>query len=148
MNMSTRFSPNELMYGLRLRSSLDQAAEEKGHRARTTPYQKGIMCEDADRNITEAQGRAKEHYETTTATIPTCVIPGQRVMLKQFVREDCLDNLYDGPYEVVEVKHPNVKVAKEKKKLVWVHLNNCKVLPPVPGGITLQHENSPTWTPP
>ena len=59
MNKSTRFSPNELMYGLRLRSPLDQAAEEKGPRARTTPYQKGIMCEDADRNIIEAQGRAK-----------------------------------------------------------------------------------------
>ena len=120
MNKSTRFSPNEIMYGLRLRSPLDQAVEEKGPRARTTPYKKGIMYEDAERNIIDAQRRAKEHYETTTATIPTCVIPGQRVMLKQFVREGFLDNLYDGPYEVVEVKHPNVKIVKEEGDVIKV----------------------------
>ena len=71
----------------------------------------------------------KNHYESSAAASPTSISRGQRVPLKHFTREDGLDPMYKGPYDVIEVSHPNVKITREAGKHVWVHMNNCKVIP-------------------
>ena len=129
VNTSTRLTPHELMYGTRLRTPLDQFYPEIGQ-TRERPRGNRVIWEEANNNIAGAQVPMKDNYESNTSTSPTVAVPGQRVMLKHFTREDGLEPLYRGPYSVIEVKHPNVKLDKDNGRYNWVHLNNnCKILP-------------------
>ena len=57
---------------------------------------------------------------------------GEKVYLKNFTRGDGLDPMYQGPYQVLDFRHPNVKIDKGNGKTSWVH--NCKIIPLVAGG--------------
>ena len=85
------------MYGTRFRTVLYHVNEKRD------------IWEEAEDNLSEAQVRMKGHYDKSTASDPIAIAPGQRAMLKHFTREDGLDDLYRGPYDVIEVNHPNVK---------------------------------------
>ena len=116
MNRSKRFTPNELMYGMRLRSVLDQAVEGIGpSRSPGSSVEEGAAASkwvEADENITKAQEQTKNQYNVKTMHTSKCVASGKRVMLKQFVREDGLDPLYRVATKWSELALPTSRLRK------------------------------------
>ena len=60
--------------------------------------------------------------------IRSVVEVGEWLYLKNFTREDGLDPMFQGPYKVLDFKHPNVKIEREKGKTSWVYLDHCKLV--------------------
>ena len=83
------------------------------------------------------------NYDRRTVGAPTIVCTGQTVMYNNFTRSDGLEKMYTGPYSVVDVKYPNVKIKKGNNRFSWIHLNDCKVVPMSATGesLELEHEH-------
>lgn len=137
-NASTKYSPHELMYGTRLRSWVDVAAEPKSKdsgedqgldRAEYIPDSPDDTWAQARSNTEQAKELYKYFHDRRTATTPTVVQRGERVYLRNCTRDDGLDPLYQGPYRVIDFRHPNVKIESGGRKASWVHVDNCKIVP-------------------
>ena len=137
-NASTKFSPHELMYGTKLRSLADVIAEvgPNHHESnngldltKDIPKPPTEKWKQAECNIEQAKETYKHFHDNRAASSPTFMEKGETVYLRNFTREDGLDPMYLGPYRVVDFRHPNVKVEKEKGKSSWIHVDNCKVMP-------------------
>ena len=50
---------------------------------------------------------------------------GSKVMLKVNARTNALEPRFEGPYEVIDRKGPDVKLRR-RKKIKWHHLSRCK----------------------
>ena len=63
------------------------------------------------------------------------------MLLRNFNRADGLEPMFTGPYTVVDIKYPNVKVQKGENRYTWVHLNDCKIVQqPAPVNLWAQDE--------
>ena len=124
-NSSTKYSPHELMYGTKLRSLIDVAAEvgpagtkesqsvEEPSPRIGSPVEKWELAKD---NIEQAKESYKNFYDRRTSATRTELYPGEAVYLRNFTREDGLDPVYQGPYSVIDFKYPNVKIQREGGK--------------------------------
>ena len=150
-NASTKFTPHELMYGTKLRSLIDVAAEanqEDNDKRKpvtsggcdTVPTHPAELWEQAETNTRQAKEAYKSFHDRRTALTPTVVEVGESVYRKNCTREDGLDPMYQGPYRVVDFRHPNVKIEGERGRTTWLHLDECKVMP----SGTVEHWIAPT----
>ena len=115
MSSSTKFTPQELMFGASIRSANDQVVgdcHKTGDKERRSREQ-GECVNEAAENIANAKSQAKRHYDRNTVEKPTCVLVGQSILLRNFTREDGLAPKYIGPYLVCDTKYPNLKIKRE-----------------------------------
>ena len=63
----------------------------------------------------------------------------------QNLLSDGLENMYIGPYLVVDVKYPNVKIRKGNDRFSWIHLNDCKIVPMSSESLEFEHEHEVSY---
>ena len=80
--------------------------------------------QEVENNMPQAEESNKEFRDRRTASTPASVRVVERIYLKNFTREDGLDAMYQGPYQVLE----NVMIERENGRTSWVHLDHCKVV--------------------
>ena len=134
-NASTTMSPQELTYGRTLRSPLEaqidnmQGAEEGeiphysrlGKLVRRREQLEAIAREENEKS----RIRAKKFYDRKSHSRSTTT--GDWVMIRREARKDALDLHFEGPFEVIQRKGPNVKVRSSRvRDGKLVHLNRCR----------------------
>ena len=132
-NNSTKFEPNELMFGVRFRAqagvSLGDPAETAeqtvGPREHSeeTQFRLAQLHQRAMQNSSEARGSSKLYYDQGKKD--SDVRAGDYVYLRKEVRNSSLDLLYDGPFLVIDRRGVNVLLKMEGGDQT-VHLNRCK----------------------
>ena len=66
--------------------------------------------------MAQAKESYKGFHDRKTLAIRSVVGVGEWLYLKNFTREDGLDPMFQAPYKVLDFKHPNVKIEREKGK--------------------------------
>ena len=103
---STNFTPQELMFGAKIRSALDQTIGISKYPS----TDKKEEWHEAAEHMTRSKAHSKEHYDRRTVGVPTTVCTGQTVMYRSFTRSGGLEKMYTGSYSVVDVKYPRKNV--------------------------------------
>ena len=136
VNASTRCTPQEIMYGERLRRKIDAIIPSTEHACFEDPVS---YCEAATprnlelqervaKNIEVAQDKMKTAYDKKTK--PSNIQSGDWVLVRDETRSSALAPLYLGPWLVVERLGVNLNLIdpnSERKKIA--HLNRCKISP-------------------
>ena len=132
-NNSTKFEPNELMYGVRFRSPAgvslgdpaDTAEQTVGPlvHSEETQFRLSQLHQRAAQNSSEARASSKLYYDRDKRE--SDIQPGDYVYLRRAVRNSSLDPLYDGPFLVIVRRGVNVLLKMESGDQN-VHLNRCK----------------------
>ena len=132
-NNSTKFEPNELMFGVRFRApagvSLGDPAETAkqtvGPREHSeeTQFRLAQLHQRAMQNSSEARSSSKLYYDQGKKD--SDVRAGDYVYLRKEVRNSSLDLLYHGPFLVIDRRGVNVLLKMEGGDQT-VHLNRCK----------------------
>ena len=136
INASTKYTPQEVMFGEKLRSKVDTIIPQAGHSTYDNPssYIEAAcpnnleLNEIVSKNIDHAQSKMKATYDkkSRASTIGT----GDWVLIKDETRNNTLAPLYLGPWLVAEKLDVNLNLvdpSSGRKKLV--HLNRCKLSP-------------------
>ena len=139
---STKFMPQELMFGSRIRSPIDQIVGVGGSVSRGNPrieeHKEWIRAAE---NMERARAQTKRQYDKSSLGGATTIGVGQTALLRNFNRADGLDPMFTGQYTVVDIKYPNVKVQKGENRYTWVDLNDCKIVQqPAPVNLWAQNE--------
>ena len=132
-NTSTRFQPNELMFGVKLRAPTGVGLERaddvtelsvrpKAH-VQETQHCQSQLHDVAMQNLARANASSKQSYDRGKKD--SDVRPGDYVFLHKEVRQSSLDPLYDGPFLVLKREDANVLLKLGSRDKV-VHLNRCK----------------------
>ena len=132
-NSSTRLSPHEIMYGVKLNSPYPPLLSTDKIEAYVEPQD---WTDERNENLARIHGQARAQHSAAqeerkrwhdAKTVPAGkrnIHSGDYIMLKNEERKG-LDPLYSGPYRVIESKGANACVAIGNKTQ-WVHLNRCK----------------------
>ena len=131
-NATTQIAPCRLTYGRLPRSPTDvwcrnmrdDEVNTHGEFLRTLQRKKEelecIAKENSERHLDRV--RTKYNQEKEESSIER----GSRVMLKVSARSDALEPRFEGPYEVLDRRGPDVKL-KRQRKIKWHHLSRCKL---------------------
>lgn len=128
VHTETRYTPYELVFGkmCKLPSNVlnqlnplynfdDYPLELK--------YRLQQACHDARSNLLESKNKRKDRYDTKSRIVNYKV--GNKILLKNEIGNK-IEPLFKGPYEIIEIKSPNV-VIKVDNKLLEVHKNRIKL---------------------
>ena len=150
-NASTGFSPNQIMYGSRLRTRVDAAIPLKETNVypdidvyfEMTQRDNEELYEKVTSNTDIAQGRMKKYYDKGAKESE--IGPGDWVLVKDECRPNTLSPLFKGPWLVVEKRDGNLHISDQgSTKTRVVHVNRCKKAEPKPREVTLRCEISET----
>ena len=130
-NATTRLSPHLLTFGREPLSPLDSWCKHLKEEESNTHgeylaklKQKRAELRDIARENIEANLRsARNRYNTSRTASDTS--KGDRVMIKRNQAKDSLSPRFDGPFDVLERKGPNVKLRLTRRDK-WVHLDHVK----------------------
>ena len=139
---SSKFTPQELMFGSRIRSPIDQIVGAGESVSRGNPrIEEHKEWSWAAENMERARAQTKRQYDKSALGSTTAICVGQTTLLRNFNRADGLEPMFTGPYTVLDIKYPNVKVQKGENRYTWVHLNDCKIVQqPAPVNLWAQGE--------
>ena len=144
-NASTRFSPNQIMYGSQLRTKIDSAIplmETKVYPDMDTyldtmQRDNEELYERVASNTGIAQDRMKSNYDKGAKE--SGVVPGDWVLVKDECRPNTLAPLFKGPWLVAEKRDGNLHISDQNSaKTRVVHVNRCKKAPPESSDGTLR----------
>ena len=128
-NASTGFSPNEIMFGSRLRTKIP-SIETGGYTDMDTYHEKAArdnanLYQKVTANTEDAQRRMKRYYDQGTSV--SKINPGDWVLVKDECRIDSLSPIFKGPWRVVERWDGNVRISDPcSAKTRVIHINLCK----------------------
>ena len=127
---ATKFTPHELMFGIKLRIPMDQIVRDLKNTSIDDPKssQMGRESKGSDREYSLRQGPIQRYYDRNAMDKPKYFSTGQNIFLRNFTRGDGLAPTYMEPYTVHDMKYPNVKIRRGSR-YSWFHLNDCKVVP-------------------
>ena len=131
INATSRISPHMLTFGREPQSPLDSWCHHLGesqinsHGEHLTSLKKKQveLREIAMDNIRENLSRARRRYNQGKAESPIC--QGDVVMLRRNTISDGLTEKFNGPYEVLGRRGPDVKVRLNRRDR-WIHIDNVK----------------------
>jgi hypothetical protein len=86
-------------------------------------YQLNKAWEEAHENLIRSKIKRIANYDISSK--PKEFLVGDKVLLKKENRKGKLDEIYIGPFEILEVENPNVKI-KIKNRRQLVHKNRLK----------------------
>ena len=164
-NASSKVSPLMLTYGRQPRSPIDTwcksldatSRNSHGEFLRELRIKQAQLNEIARENIERSLGRARERINEKRVT--SKIQKRGQVMLRNETRQDSLDPRYNGPFEVLDRKGPDVKLkiggmirensGGRRPRVIkkWVHLDRCKeyyvptMIPVQPNIYTNHHLN-------
>ena len=150
-NSTSGFSPNQIMFGSRLRTKIDAAippVDNGGYFEMDTYYERAArdnsnIYERASANTEDAQRMMKRYYDG--ASMVSEINPGDLVLVKDECRPDSLSPIFKGPWRVVERRDGNVHISDlTSAKTRVIHINRCKRSETGNTGGTLQREASDT----
>ena len=130
-NATSRLSPQLLTFGREPLSPIDawcmdlNELEMNSHEEylRALKGKKEELTRIAQENIEKNLAKARQRFNSGKSSME--IDEGDRVMLKRSMVQYSLSPRYDGPFEVLDRRGPNVKVQIGSKDR-WVHLNNVK----------------------
>ena len=130
---STGLSPNEIMFGTRLRTKIDAAipfTDPTDYLDNDWDYDRTV-CENpniqnkAAENIEVSQDRMKKYYDQGTRL--SDIGSGDLALIKDECRLDTLAPMSKGPWSVIERRGVNLHINDlNKGDTRVVHLNRCK----------------------
>lgn len=137
-NESTGFSPFELVYGRLPRLPIDACLsyEKPLHLIDYDNYvvemqsQFTTAFEQARKSIEKSQTRYKNNYDRKSHDVNYKI--GDKILkdIRYYKPGTCpkFSPLFEGPYEIVEVRYPNIVIRKPERpdKLETVHINRTK----------------------
>ena len=130
VNSSTGVTPNEVMFGTRLRTRVDATLPtEEGTAEDAIEYHQQslinnhLLFDRVSRSMSAARERMKRSYDHGTRV--SGITPGDWVLVKDETR-DSLSPIFRGPWEVLKRREANVhlKIPGVEKPRV-VHLDRC-----------------------
>ena len=130
-NATTRISPHMLAFGREPLSPLDSWCKHlrdgetntHGEYLATLKPNRAELEEIAEENIKTNLQRERERYNASKTT--SDINEGDRVMLRRNKMEYSLSPKFDGPFDVLWRKGPNVKLRLPRRDK-WVHLDHVK----------------------
>lgn len=81
----------------------------------------------ARESLMDRKNKNKEYFDNKNATSDLKIEIGDRVLMRNTNRKTKYDQLYLGPYEVVEITGPNTVKVKRKNKIVRAHKDHLKL---------------------
>ena len=132
-NSSTKFQPNELMFGMKLRAPTGVGLEGAGDvtelsvspkaHVQETRHSQSQLHDKAAQNLEKAGTTSKQYYDQGKKDSNIC--PGDYVFLRNETRQSSLDPMYAGPFLVLTRQNANVRLRIGGRDKI-VHLNRCK----------------------
>jgi hypothetical protein len=135
-NESTGYTPNEVLFGRNVRKPIDAALNFNPplHLIDSEDYVKKVKehftqaLTTIPKLIQAAQVKYKQQYDKTTTDIQYKV--DDLVLIKtQAARKGQtgkFKDLFHGPYKVIQIQYPNLKITDEMGNIDHIHVNNTK----------------------
>ena len=124
-------TPNEVMYGTRLRTSIDVAISAREDYSDFDDYHRKLFQDNlsifskVSENIERAQTRMKKYYDHGTRTSE--IVSGDLMLVKYECRPHNLAPIFKGPWIVTERRDVNLHINDPSTgRNRVVHINRCK----------------------
>lgn len=128
-SLKDKYTPYEIVYGKRavlphmLYADVVEPLYDFENYAKVAKYRLQIASREARRLIEMAKNDSKRQYDKKAK--PLDIKLGEKVLLvvQPYNKHK---PIYDGPFEIVEISHPNVKILKNDNKIIEVHKDRLR----------------------
>lgn len=130
VHSSTNFSPFELVYGrnMELPRSITRATPSYTYDnyADELKNNLAVSWQIATENLIRRKNQNKKYYDQVHKATDLDLQVGDDVFMLKTNREHKFDEVYEGPYKIIEITGPNSVKIKRRGKIIRAHKNKLK----------------------
>lgn len=132
INTTTNRSPFELVFGKNMAlpfSIRDKQVSSYNYDDFATELRENLKFSwnFAREKLKERKNKNKEYFDSKNNTANLALKIGEYVLMRNTNKKSKYDQLYVGPYEIVEISGPNTVKLKRKKKIIRAHKDQLKL---------------------